>query len=456
MKRSYLKNAALLSFGSLAAKGIGALYRVLLLSAVGSYGMGLYHMAYPLFCLLLTFSSAGIPTALARIVARENAAGGESGTLKAALKLFSLLGLAGTGLLLFLAPAAAKLQGEPSLSACYTALAPSVFFIALIAVLRGYFQGKHDMLPTALSEIFEQLIKVAFGLFFAYRYTFSPQKAVTGALFAVTLSELFALLFLAIPLKKERRPLYARQTGAGEIARASLPVMAATSILPLSGTLDSVFIVRLLSKSAENAVSLYGLYAGGALALVGLPASVIYGLAAASVPAVAALFGAGREEEGMRRVHVALLITLSLSLAAAAGLFFLAPIAAKLLFPTLSEGDSAVLIRLIRTMSLSAVPLAGVDTLAACLAGMGRAKYAAGAMGVAVLVKHALQLLLIPRLGIMGAAIAANTCYLIAFFLDLVYTEKKETRKAYDYCRGTRRRGGRARRCGETSYRTGG
>ena len=58
----FFKNAAVISIGGLLAKGIGALYRIPLANLLGGYGEGLYHMAYPLFCLMLTFSSAGIPT----------------------------------------------------------------------------------------------------------------------------------------------------------------------------------------------------------------------------------------------------------------------------------------------------------------------------------------------------------------------------------------------------------
>ena len=79
--RHFLKDAAIVSLGGLAAKAIGVMYRIPLANLLGGYGEGLYQMAYPLFCLMLTFSSVGIPTVVARAVAAECAAGRGGGSV---------------------------------------------------------------------------------------------------------------------------------------------------------------------------------------------------------------------------------------------------------------------------------------------------------------------------------------------------------------------------------------
>ncbi len=441
MKRKhFLKNAAVLSAGGILAKGIGAVYRIPLSNLLGGYGMGLYQMAYPLFCVLLTFSSAGIPSAFSRLIARETAQGRDSaGTLKTALRLFALLGLCGTGLMCLLAPHFSALQGDRRLAECYYMLAPSVFLVALIAVLRGYFQGKNDMAPTAVSSVAEQAVKAALGLFFAYRHADDPVRAVSLCLLAVTVSEAFALLCLLRRVRGEVRPklLAVRRLGGTDVLFDALPVMAAASLLPLSQTADSVLLVRLLAAHTPRAVTLYGLFTGGALSLVGLPATACYGLAAAAVPSVSRCFARGEEEEGRRRALDALLITFLFALPCALGLFLLAGPIAAILYPSLAAEEARTLVGLIRLMSVSAVSLAGIDTLAACLTGMGRAKYAALSMLVAVAAKFALQFLLVPdpRFSVGGAEIAANVCYLVAFFLDLFYTVKKKRERQHDYDR---------------------
>ncbi len=434
-KNAFLKSAAVLSFGGILAKGIGALYRIPLAGILGGYGMGLYQMAYPLFCVLLALSSAGIPSAFSRIVAREAARGHDlAPTLKTALRLFAVLGLCGTAAMCLLAPFMSALQGDGGLLSCYLFLAPSVFLVALIAVFRGYFQGKEDMTPTALSEVAEQLVKAVFGLYFATRFAERPVLAVGLCLFSVTLSELCALLFLLTCRKKEpARMLAVRRTDGREIFLSVLPVMAATGLLPLSQTVDSVLLVRLLRGGTEHAVALYGLFAGGAASLISLPATLCCGLAKAAVPSVSRASAVGNGEEAGARAMYALLVTLLLSAPCALGLFFFARPIVSFLYGNLAREEAEILIVLVKTLSVSAVSLACVDTLAACLTGMGRAKTAALSMLIAVAAKFALQVALVPRLSVGGAAISANVCYLVAFFLDLYYTVKKKRINGYDH-----------------------
>lgn len=427
----FLKNVAVISFGGLIAKAIGAFYRIPLANLLGGYATGLYQMAYPLFCVLLTFSSSGVPSAFARMIAKESARGRESGaTVKTALRLFALLGVFGTVFMCLFAPFMSALQGDENLLGCYYMLAPSVLLVALIAVLRGYFQGKSNMKPTAVSEIVEQVVKAGAGLFFALRYADNPTLGVRYALLAVTLSEAAALVYLAAEYRGERfaKSLRPQRITGGEIFASALPVMAAASLLPLSQTADSILIVRLLG-SQERAVSLYGLFAGGAVSLVSLPATACGGLATASVPAVSAHCARGEEGKAKYSALYALAVTFALSAPCALGLFFLAKPVVALLYPSLSAEDVRLLVSLLKLLSVSAVSLAGVNTLAACLTGMGRAKYAALSMFAAVLVKFALQWALVGRLSVIGAAVAANACYLVAFFLDLFYTVKKKRTK---------------------------
>lgn len=433
-EKSYLKSAAVLSLGSLAAKGIGAVYRIPLAGLLGAYGAGLYQMAYPLFIALITFTSAGVPAAFSRIVARETILRGEGGgALRAALPLFALLGGAGSLLMCLLAPVMSTLQGEGALLSCYLALAPAVFFVALVALLRGYFQGKCDMVPTAASEVAEQLVKAGMGLLLCGGAS-SPAQAATYALVAVSCSEAFALLLLAVRAHGApvRRTLAVRRVTGTSVFLSALPVMVSSALLPLSGMVDSIVVVRLLARHTRRSVALYGLLSGSAAALVNLPASLSYGLAAASVPAVSRARAQGDMAAGQKLALRALLFTLLLALPCAALLLLFARPAVGVLYPHLSAEDGRVLVRLVRLLALSSACLAGVDTLAACLAGLGRAKCAILGILAGVLVKFLLQWLLVPdpALSIVGAAIASGACYPVAFFVDLFYTVKKEKKRS--------------------------
>ncbi len=430
--QSFIKGALIISAGGIAAKILGALYRIPLANILGGEGMGIYQMVYPFYCLLLTLSATGVPSALCRLVARECAQGnGGEGVLRGALPLFALLGGAGALVMYFAAPFLAGLQREAGAVAAYRALAPSVFFVSVLSCFRGYFQGRNRFLPTAVSELLEQGVRVAAGLYFARLYAGDIPRAAAGALWAVTAGEALTALYLFAlyrfsssilprPLYRERRA----RVSAPALLRFVLPVALSAGILPLSHILDSVVIVRMLSGYAEGATALYGIFAGGASAVANLPVSVCYGLAAAVIPHVAALYAKGRTGEAEEKILFALRCTFFLSLPAAAFLFAFPAQISALLFPSLTGEQAAWTARLLRILSVGVIFLSGVQTLAACLTGRGKPQIAAFAMAGGVAVKLALELLLLreAKISLSGAAIAATACYFVALLVDLLYS----------------------------------
>ena len=98
--KGLLKGAATIAAGGFLAKVIGALYRIPLTNIIGGRGLGLYQMAYPLYCLLLTLSATGIPSAIAAAsAARVGRGDSDEGVLKAALRLFLTVGGIGSVLM---------------------------------------------------------------------------------------------------------------------------------------------------------------------------------------------------------------------------------------------------------------------------------------------------------------------------------------------------------------------
>ena len=178
-KSGFLKGAAWIAAGGFIAKIIGALYRIPLTNLIGGYGLGLYQMVYPVYCMLLTVSATGIPSSIAKLTA-ERVGKGETGlpVFKTAMRIFLLIGVIGTVLMCLLAPFLSAAQGSREVLGGYFTLAPSVLLVSAISVFRGYFQGRNNMMPTALSEITEQAVKVGFGLLFACLFRANVQRAV--------------------------------------------------------------------------------------------------------------------------------------------------------------------------------------------------------------------------------------------------------------------------------------
>lgn len=294
------------------------------------------------------------------------------------------------------------------------------------------------MVPTAVSEIIEQTVKVASGLFFAFLFRDDIYKAVNFILLSVTLSEAVALVYMYVKFKKikYRLPLYIPYAGYGKVLKTSLPVTLSSAVLPFSLMADSLIIVKILKKYSFDALSLYGLFSGGAVTLVNLPVSVCYGLAAAVIPKIAS---ADTLKDKNRSVYFSLAVTLVVSVPCAVALFLFSPVAVNIIFRSFSPGEREILVNLVKISSVSAVTLSCAQTLSACLTAKGKAGLSALSMSVAVLVKTGLLFVLInEKTGIYGAAYAVNICYFIAFVLNFILNLINEggCKKFYDYgCR---------------------
>ena len=152
-----------------------------------------------------------------------------------------------------------------------------------------------NMTFTALSQIAEQVIKLATGLFAASIFMPDVKKAVAGATLAITVSEFFALCLLLVcyAIHKKKK----RLNGLGlnkstfivslkQILFYAVPITLTGVMLPLSKVIDSFLMVNLMSGYSENPTALYGIFSGVAATVIGLPVAVCYGISTVAIPAL--------------------------------------------------------------------------------------------------------------------------------------------------------------------------
>ena len=204
-----IKGAFCLGVGTFIAKLIGAIYRIPLTNLIGGYGLGLYQMVFPVYTLLLDFSSAGVPNALSKIISGQkyHKEYHAYNYLKTSIKVLSILGIIFSSVMFLGGKFFANFQGDDKAFLGYVFLSPAIFFVCIISSFRGYFQGLLNMKPTAISQVLEQVIKLVVGLLFAYIFINKVIYQVAGITFAITLSEIVATLFLYFVYKKRNSKL---------------------------------------------------------------------------------------------------------------------------------------------------------------------------------------------------------------------------------------------------------
>lgn len=427
--KKMFSGAAILGVATLLAKLLGALYRIPLTNLIGSKGLGLYQTVFPVYALLLEFSGAGVPNAMAKIIASYRGYDRElyaKKILKTSLLFFAGLGCVFSVLIAIFSRTLATAQGNEGATLAYLYLSPSVLLVCLICCFRGYFQGFANMMQTAISQIVEQTVKLFAGLYFARLFLPNVERSVAGATLAITLSEAVALIGIIIAyvvkVKRQRLPavkLCRREffVSFKEIIVFALPIAFIGVILPVSKVIDSFIIVNFLSEFSTDATGIYGVFSGVVTTVIGLPVAVCYGISAVSVPIVSA-----EGEKDKRGFAVkAILLTLALSLPSAFLCFALAPFIVNFLFGNLSLAHKTLSVNLLKTCSPSVVLLSLLQTLNGILIGKGELKKPMISMAAGVSLKTVIELftLKLPEIGIYGAAIGSIACYFVANLINL-------------------------------------
>ena len=208
-KQTFLGGVAILFIAGILAKLIGAVYRVPLTWILGAEGLGIYQLVFPIFSLLMVISSAGMPTAISKLVANalsKNDFNKAHKILKVSLIYLTIIGLVFSIVLISVAYLLANVQGHTESVICYYAIAPAILFVSILSAFRGYFQGYLNMIPTALSQIIEQGIKLVLGLLLSFVLVrFGIVYGALGAILGVTISEIVAVLVLGAMYLKDRK-----------------------------------------------------------------------------------------------------------------------------------------------------------------------------------------------------------------------------------------------------------
>ena len=477
-KKRMFSGAAVLLVGSVVAKMLGALYRIPLTNILGAEGMGMYQLVFPVYALFMVLATAGIPTSLSRTVAEKRALGENVKKYFAvAMCALLVLGLAFGLLMGALSDVLAKRQGNADTRFGFLIIAPAITFVCVISGFRGYFQGQMYMLPTALSNVVEQVVKLAVGIgascALAKRGVI---YAVCGALFGVTVSEIVTAAYMGVTYlfrsKKGKREGLAAQislqgydlqsggendvlqgetsaqdgktsdntaersrsarkarfekVSRGELKgmlKVALPIAAVAPLMPPANFFDSVIIVNMLKAfglKQSVATAQYGIISGPVNSLINMPVVAIMSLAVAVVPSVSAS-RATRDIDG-----VMLKSSLCVRLAYLLGIpfaFYLAVFARNVigaLYPALSEQNTIVAVNVLRISAANVVFLSVMQIYVSLFQAVDKTKYAVFSLIAGIIVKIVLDVVLTRYIGINGAAIASLALPVVAYFCTLV------------------------------------
>ena len=474
---SFMGNVAIILFAQIMVKVLGLVYRMVItnIDGFGNTGNGFYNAGFQVYTVLLAISSVGIPNAIAKMVSERAALNdyrGAHNVFISALKLFSVIGIICSVILYvgsdFIAVHIMNMDGAQYVM---RALAPSLFFVCISSVIRGYFQGLSDMRATSFSQMLEQVFKCGLTIIFVIltvgvmpdimqsltRITmFYTPSGVTppeimaawanAASSAATVISFIYLLVFYIRRKKVITERINNSTSDGEKASShqlmkmilmlSIPISLASIITAINRVVDLATITRgieiaftscipsisgaraILNPTAEQlntaAVTLSGMLSKSDT-LFNMPLAVNIAFATVLVPSISGALAKGDTKEASEKTAYSILISILIILPCAVLYMVLSEPIYKIIYPATPDGAD-----LLSIMAVALVFSALTQTITGALQGIGKVYVSDVAILVGCAFKVVLNITLIriPEINIYGAAISSIVCQLVAFLIN--------------------------------------
>lgn len=480
-KQSFLYGSTILMVSVVIVKLVGAVFKIPLTNILHETGMGYFNSAYTIYTTVYALTVTGLSTAVARMVA-ENAARGRYKDVKRMLSLSTrvFMGMGAIGFLVISLSAGAFSAGIESENSYWTVLmiAPAILFCCLMASYRGYYEGLSDMIPTAVTQVVEVVIKMVAGLSFAglvmaiagnqfetsgvvfgtavktaeEATSVAIPFAAAGAMCGVSVSTAVGFIYVFIRYKlrgdsitkamlMESPPPMRAKVILWRLVKISIPITLGAVVLQLAALIDMVTIMNRLSGLPQDAlINQYGEF----LTANEYPHEFLYGCFTSVVtlfnlvPAFTNMFGKSalpnvtaawtERERSKLKINVESVIRMTTMVAApiSFGLAFLAEPILKLLYRNL-PGAISVGTPLLIVLGVASLFLAMVTPLNAVFQGIGRMDLPVKFLLVGASLKFILNFILIgiPSVNIMGGSISTIVCYATIATLSIITLRKK-------------------------------
>ncbi|MBQ9297992.1 MAG: polysaccharide biosynthesis protein [Clostridia bacterium] len=444
-KESFMQGVFAIMMSQVLIKILGLVYKLYLTNkeGFGDSGNAIYSSGFQIYALLLTLSSVGVPNAISKLVSERLAIGDAKGAhriFKVAFVIFSFIGGIGTLILFYNAKYISNTMLQiPEAEYTLIALSPSIFFVSISSVIRGYFNGRQNLKATANSQTIEQLFKTALTIaivaFIAKISSSNTILMAAGANLATTFSTFFSFSYLYLYYANRKNEIAAdikftthhkkiriKEIGY-KILSASIPISLSSLMTVITKNIDAVTVVSGLKNfmSDELAKAQYGILSGKVDTLIALPLAFNIAFATALVPSISSAMAQGNIGKAKEKIEYSLLITMLIALPCTVGMFIFAKPILNLLFPNANRGEL-----LLQISSLTLVFTLLTQTINGALHGFGKTMVPAISLVFGVIAKLIINIILIPipNFGVYGAAIGSVICNMIVFFIEIIVLKR--------------------------------
>ncbi len=381
---NFLVQGSILAAAGIIVRLIGLFYKVPMTRILGNEGIGYYNTAYEIYNIGLILSSYSLPLAISKLIAARrirNRHQDSARVFRCGLIFGFVVGSVMTLILLFGAEwITTHIFNSPGSALPLKVMAPTVLVFSVMGVIRGYFQGHGNMIPTSLSQIIEQVVNAVVSI--AASYTFmnwyaakaSPASyGAAGGTLGTLCGALAALLVLVIVMMHNRKIINRLNQKPQSIRVESWKLVFTSLMLTLTPIVLSQFVYQ-LSGSVDNAMfgiimdgkgfnekerlSLLGIYGGKYRLLSNVPVAIASSLGTSMIPSIVASRLQKQDHEVKNKISLTVKFNMLIAIPCAVGMGVLASPIMRLIF-----GDSTILAARLMQLGAPAVVFFSLSTV---------------------------------------------------------------------------------------------
>lgn len=381
---NFLIQGSILAAAGIIVRLIGLLYKVPMTRILGTEGIGYYNTAYEIYNIGLILSSYSLPLAISKLIAARRIRGRYQDARRVYLcgMAFGItVGTAMTAILLFGSSWITEtIFKSPGSALPLAVMAPTVLVFSVMGIIRGYFQGFGNMIPTSVSQIIEQVIHAAVSIVASYLFirwfadAASPASygAAGGTLGTLT-GALAALIFLSAMMLRHRKSqaeLYRRPQSVSTESWKSVfwallvtltPIILSQFVYQLSGSVDNSMFGQIMSAKGlteKERMSLLGIYGGEYRLLTNVPVAIASSLGTSMIPSIVASKTQRDFPAVQKKIRLTVKFNMLIAIPCSVGMGVLAGPIMRLIF-----GDNSALTRNLLTLGAPAVIFFSLSTV---------------------------------------------------------------------------------------------
>lgn len=328
-KNLFIKSTLILTISGIITKILGFIIRVITTRIVGTEVISLYSIVIPTYSLLITIATLALPTTISKLVAENKKK--SSKILSNSLLIITIINIIVVTIMLLSSRFISNnLLHEPKCFLILISASLTFPIVSISSIIKGYFYGKMNMLPNAISNIVEQIVRYILIILIVPKCILISDVIAASSLFIISLftevvSIIVNLLFLPKKINIKKEDLLPDKDTVRDILGISIPSVSSRIVGNIGYFFEPIILMNLLLYSGYTKnyiLEEYGIFNSYSIPILTVPSFFIIAISLSLVPEISKFYHQNNILKVKKRLKQAILFSLIIGISYSVILLF--------------------------------------------------------------------------------------------------------------------------------------